>query len=154
MRILGLALVLWGITLPLYAQDIEPLLPQYTPCEVAGVRFACYTAEQQLQLNVLEESARTWRIRLRLVEQLRLDQAVLVENLTAQLEASQEIGELHLVRIEVLRTQLLEEIELKNRYRAEADSTDWWPLLVGGVLALISVGIGIGVSVDAASTSP
>ena len=129
----------------------ERLLPEYIACTVDGVRYACYTADQQLQLNVLEENARTWRRQLMLTEQLRLDQAALIENLTAQITESTEIRTAQAARIQEITTQLLNEIEAKNQYRAQAESIDWWPLLVGGVVGLLGAGVAIGVSIAAAS---
>lgn len=144
------------------AELAERLLPQYTPCTVDGVRYACYTAEQQLQLNRLEEEARTWRRQLLLTEQLRIDQDQLIQNLTAQIAELNEIRTAHESRIEELVAQVLDEIEQKNTYRAEAESIDWWPLLVGGVVGLLGAGVAIGVGIaaatgafnDAPSTSP
>jgi hypothetical protein len=171
-------LILWLWAAPALAQDdttptvtpetdeatelAERLLPEFRPCTVDGERFACYTAEQQLQLNVLEENARTWRNQLLITTQLHLDQAALVVNLTAQLSEEREIVTAERARNEALTAQLMEEIEEKNRYRAEADSTDWWPLLVGGVVGLLGAGVAIGVAIVAAvggfdsttSTSP
>jgi len=140
----------------------ERLLPEYQPCTVAGARFACYTAAQQLQLNRLEEQARTWRQQVLLTEQLRLDQSELIANLNEQLLSGREIISAERTRNDTLTTQLLSEIEEKNRYRADADSIDWWPLLVGGVVGLLGAGVAIGVGIMAstgafnepASTSP
>jgi hypothetical protein len=160
-----LALWLWAV--PALAQDetaptltpetdeatelAERLLPEYRPCTENRIRYACYTQEQQLQLNVLEENARTWRNQLLLTEQLRLDQAALVVNLAAQLVGSGEIVTAIRSRNVALTEQLMTEIEEKNRYRAEADSTDWWPLLVGGVVGLLGAGVAIGVAIMAAT---
>jgi hypothetical protein len=163
-KIVSVAGLLWLVTASTIAQDIpsgtplsagveevERLLPVYSPCVVEGTRFACYTATQQLQLNLLEENARTWRNQLLLTEQLRLDQATLVQNLTTQLHESSEIITAERTRNEVLTAQLMTEIEEKNRYRAEADSVDWWPLLIGGVVGLLGAGVAIGVVIAAAT---
>jgi len=171
-------LALWLWAAPALAQDdteptltpetdeatelAERLLPEYRPCTENRIRYACYTQEQQLQLNVLEENARTWRRQLLLTEQLRIDQAALVANLTEQLSETREIVTAGTARNLALTEQLMTEIEEKNRYRAEADSTDWWPLLVGGVVGLLGAGVAIGVAIVAAvggfdsatSTSP
>lgn len=160
----AITLVSWASTVfaqPSITPDIdeaaelaERLLPEYLPCTVGDVRYACYTAEQQLQLNVLEENARTWRRQLLLTEQQRIDQVTLIQNITEQLVEMGEIVTVERARIVALTEQVLREIEEKNRYRAEADSTDWWPLLLGGVVGLLGAGIAIGVAIVAASTSP
>lgn len=129
----------------------DRLLPAYTECSVEGIRYACYSASQQLQLNLLEENARTWRAQLELSEQLRIDQARLIINLGEQITDYALLIASERRRIEALTTQLLSEIEEKNRYRAEASNIDWWPLLVGGIVGLIGAGVAIGVGV-AAST--
>lgn len=135
------------------AELTERLLPLYLPCEVGDVRYACYTPEQQVQLNRLEEQARTWRRQLLLTEQLRIDQAALVINLTEQLSETNEIVTAERARNVALTEQLMTEIEEKNRYRAEADSIDWWPLLIGGVVGLLGAGVAIGVAIAAAAGS-
>lgn len=139
-----------GWTSAVHAQP-DRLLPEYTECTVEGIRYACYSASQQLQLNLLEEQARTWRTQLLLTEQLHLDQADLIINLSAQITDYALLVTAERERIETLTAQLLTEIEDKNRYRAEASNIDWWPLLVGGIVGLIGAGVAIGVGV-AAST--
>lgn len=136
------------------AELSERLLPEFMPCVVADVRYACYTAEQQVQLNRLEAQTRTWWRQASILEQLYLDQIEMVLNLNEQLIETRAIVTAERARNEVLTAQVMDEIAKKNQYRAEADSTDWWPLLVGGTLALLAAGVAIGVGVSAANTSP
>ena len=128
----------------------ERLLPEFLVCSFEGTRYSCYTQEQQVQLNLLEENARTWRNQLLITTQLHFDQAALVVNLTVQLVETGEIVTAERAHNVALTAQLMTEIEEKNRYRAEADSTDWWPLLVGGVVGLLGAGVAIGVALVAA----
>ncbi len=120
------------------------LLPEYTPCVVAGVRFACFTAAQVSQLNALEALAQGYEIRLRISEDLRLQLDQLILNLQAQIVDLQSIDAANVARMAELTTQLEHEIEQKNQYRAQAESTDWWPYVVGGVIGVLGVGFGVG----------
>jgi predicted RNase H-like nuclease (RuvC/YqgF family) len=132
------------------AEDQLRLLPEYTPCVVSGVRYACYTAEQQAQLNALEITARGLRAQLRISEELRVDLDRLILNLQQQQTQRDEIITLLRAQIEELNRHLMEEIEAKNRYRAEAESgPDTWPLWVGGIVGLLGLGFGVGAAIAA-----
>lgn len=121
------------------------LLPEYMPCEVAGVRYACYTADQQIVLNQLELQAEHWRQQVAIHNQLSLDMEQLITVLGEENDALRSSNSAFEARVESLLTQLEEEITAKNRYRAEAESTDVWPLVVGGTLGLVGVGVALGV---------
>jgi len=141
-------LVLTSLPPPVYAQDTLRLLPAYTACTDQGVRYACYTLEQQQQLNELEVRARHWQDRMHLLEQQQLVLRAQVVNAQQQLDTLQEELQIEHSLGERLRAQLEDEIRAKNRYRAEADSIRAWPLVVGGALALLSAGLTVGLFVS------
>jgi parvulin-like peptidyl-prolyl isomerase len=120
------------------------LLPEYTPCTVSGARYACFTADQVAQLNALEAQAQGWEHQLHLSETLRLQLDQLVINLQAQVALHQSIDDANEARIQELTTQLGHEIEQKNQYRAQAESTDYWPYIIGGAIGVLGVGFGVG----------
>lgn len=123
----------------------DRLLPEYFPCTVNGTRYACYNQDQQVQLNILEKKAKYWHSQWRLSEQLRLNLTELNVAIEEQLQLQREALSDYKERNDQLLRQLYEQIELKNKYRAEADSIDVWPLLIGGALGLLGVGLGVGI---------
>lgn len=120
------------------------LLPQYTECTHTGERYACYTFDQQLQLNRLEEQALHWHRQMQIALQQYTLTSRLVNNLERQLAEAHSVEELQSERISHLTNQLYLEIEAKNQYRAEAESTDWWPLIIGGAVGILGIGLGLG----------
>ena len=120
------------------------LLPEYTPCTVSGVRYACYTAEQQAALNALEVQARGWERQLRLSEDLRLNLDQLVINLQSQINEYVEMLATHARHASELSARLAEEIEAKNRYRREAENADWLTLTIGIGVGVLGLGFGLG----------
>jgi hypothetical protein len=155
-RALLLAVAFWCVPAVAQAQpttaatlDVPELrlLPEYTPCTVAGVRFACFTADQVAQLNALEARAHGLEEQLHLSENLRLELDQLVINLHAQIADYVVIDTASTARILELTTQLGHEIDQKNQYRVQAESTDYWPYVVGAVVGILGVGFGVGAAV-------
>lgn len=68
-------------------------------------------------------------------------------NLEGQVASLNAVTEMRAIRLAELTEQLNTEIEEKNRWRAEAETPDVWPLLIGGVVALLGVGLAVGVMV-------
>lgn len=120
------------------------LLPEYTPCVVNGERFACFTAAQVAMLNALEAHAHGLEQQLRLSDGLRLQLDQLVINLHAQIADYVTLDTAHTARIQELTTQLEHEIDQKNQYRAQAESTDYWPYIVGAAVGILGLGFGVG----------
>jgi len=120
------------------------LLPEYTPCTVTGVRYACFTADQVAMLNALEVLAHGTQRQLRLSEDLRLELDRLVINLQVQLDDYRRIDTVLTEQVAALTAQLEHEIDQKNQYRAQAESTDYWPYVVGGIVGVLGVGFGVG----------
>ena len=120
------------------------LLPPWTMRECAGAQYACYDLEGARALLVLEENARHWRIEAEDQHQLVIQLDELVLNLKQQIALKDEIIETQSGRVNELVTQVNTEIAEKNKWRAEAETTDVWPLVVGGSVGLIGVGLIIG----------
>jgi len=120
------------------------LLPEYTPCTVAGVRYACFTADQVAMLNALEAHAHGLEQQLHVSEDLRLQLDQLVLNLHAQIADYVTLDTASTARIQELTTQLEHEIDQKNQYRAQAESTDYWPYIVGAAVGILGLGFGVG----------
>lgn len=139
------------VSLPAIEALPDRLLPEYRACIVDGVRYACYDEEGQLQLNTLEENARTWYTQWRINTRFRMALEAIVITRQAELTELHRVVQIQNARIEQLLTQVNEEIAAKNQYRAEAESTDVWPLIVGGAVALLGVGLATGVLVSAAT---
>lgn len=133
-----------------YADPPQRLLPQYVECNSGGTRYACYTLDQQIQLNLLEEN--TIHVRTQLTDVARQHQIVaeIAHNLELQLAEFEGIDREQQRRISDLMRQLATEIEAKNQYRMEAESTDWWPLILGGVVGIVGVGLGVGILIKSA----
>jgi len=151
MRLLLLLALVSGISLhtcEAAAQDATStelrLLPEYRPCTFEGTRYACYTAEQQAALNALEVQARGWERQLRLSEDLRLNLDQLVINLQSQINEYVELMAAHARHESELAARLAEEIEAKNRYRREAENTDWLTLTIGVGVGVLGLGFGLG----------
>jgi len=141
-----LALVWLLVPATASAQEIPPLrlLPEYTPCVVNTVRYACYTAEQQAALNALEAQAQGWERQLRLSEGMRLQLDALVVNLQAQVTEYQALDRERAEHIANIQRQLEAAITEKNDWRARAESTDPWPIIIGAAVGVLGVGFGIG----------
>jgi hypothetical protein len=146
--LLGLAVLILSLTPAAVAAQDAPLelrlLPEYTPCVVNNVRFACFTAPQVAMLNALEALAQGTQRQLRISEDLRLQLDQLVINLQAQLVDHETIDTANQARIAELTAQLEHEIEQKNQYRAQAESVDYWPYVIGGAIGILGVGFGVG----------
>jgi hypothetical protein len=109
--------------------DTEPapeprLLPPWTMQTCGTAQYACYDLEDQHQLVV--------------------DLDALVLNLKQQIAIKDTIIDTQTTRVTALVAQLNEEIAAKNKWRAEAETTDIWPLVIGGSVGLIGAGIAIG----------
>lgn len=126
------------------AQDGR-LLPQWTRCHED---YACFTLEQTRELLLLEQRARRWHDELELRLELEARHEELLIGLRAQVVELETALDLRETRILELTESLNTALEEKNQWRAEAETPDVWPLVVGGSLALIAVGLGIGWMVD------
>lgn len=128
-----------------HAQDAEPeeerLLPQWTRC-MEG--YACYDFEQAQELLLMEQEALMWHAELAETQQVLVIFEELTVNLELQVSSLLEALRLRDTQNEELTLQLNEEIKEKNRFRAEAETPTVWPLLVGGILAVLGAAVGIG----------
>lgn len=95
-------------------------------------------------LNALEVLAHGTQRQLRLSEDLRLELDRLVINLQVQLDDYRRIDTVLTEQVAALTAQLEHEIDQKNQYRAQAESTDYWPYVVGGIVGVLGVGFGVG----------
>lgn len=148
----GIVLAILLLPATARAQEVEELrlLPEFTPCTVAGVRYACYTAESQARLNALELLTQGLQRQLRSSETLRLTADALVLNMQAQLVERNSIIELTAAQVTQLTAQLMTEIEAKNRFRAEAErGPDLWPIILGVVVGVLGLGLGAGLAISA-----
>ena len=126
------------------------LLPEYTPCTDNGVRYACYTLEQQKALLALEINAQTWQKQLHLTQDALTSRTQERNLVYEQLKLADANGVLAARRIDVLTTQLNNEITQKNSWRAKAEEPVIWPYLIGGVVGILGLGFGIGAVVAGA----
>lgn len=120
------------------------LIPEYSPCTYQNSRFACFTAEQMVELNTLEIQARYWHDQWE-------DYTSLLAVKEAELLKTQEQISIHLDmerqdrdQINVLNNRLSDEIEAKNEWRAKAENPPIWPLWVGGTTVMLSAGFVLG----------
>jgi hypothetical protein len=154
MRMLKYTVLLVGLLLaaPVHAAPILAppeestvrLLPEYTPCSENGVRYACYSLEQQKMLLKLELDAQAWKTELRLTKdalgELVLERGLVYEQLKLT-EANMLLASKH---IDELTTQLNSEIKQKNDWRSKAETPVIWPYLVGGIVGVLGLGFGLG----------
>ncbi len=120
------------------------LLPAYTPCSENGIRYACYSLEQQKMLLSLESDAQTWQTKLRLTETALTETLKERDLVYAQLKLTEANEDLSVKRIKVLTDQLNTDIKEKNDWRAKAESPVVWPYVIGGVVGLLGLGFGLG----------
>jgi len=120
------------------------LLPTYTLQIHENTQYACYTHSQQRDLFILEQYAGHWFLQWKTTRQLVTDLTTLAQNRAEQISHLEIVLEMQRSRILEIGTQLEKEIEAKNQYRIEAEDTDIWPLLLGGVIGIVGAGIAIG----------
>lgn len=125
-------------------EPTERRLPQWIRCHED---YACFTLEQTQELLVLEQRLLQAEASYTLEHGLTLHLEELNTNLTTQSTELQAALDLRALRIQELTEQLFSEIAQKNEWRAKAETPTVWPLVVGGVLALLAVGLAAGVLV-------
>jgi hypothetical protein len=139
-----------NITTPVPSPLVESLtlrlLPQYTPCEYNGARYACYSLEQQKTLMELEASAKTCTSQMTAANtalQLRADSLQLLAK-QIELVLANELASKKF--IEEQAKSLDKAIKEKNDWRAEAETPVIWPYVIGGVIGVLGLGFGVGAS--------
>ncbi len=120
------------------------LLPEYEPCEVDDVRYACFTAEQMVDLNLLEAKARYWHEQWANNASLLRTREEQVSKLQLQINLQLQIEKDALTRIDDLQQQVVTEIQDKNVWRTKAEHPPTWPLWVGGLLGVLGLGAFLG----------
>lgn len=150
----GTVVVFLAFSLSAQAQDnselfeFKPLparlLPDYSPCTYQGSRFACFTAEQISQLNVLEIQARYWHDQWEDFTGLVAVKDAEILKLQEQLKVHLDIERQDQDQIKMLNDNLVEQVEAKNTWRAKAENPPTWPLWVGGAAAVLGLGAFLG----------
>jgi hypothetical protein len=131
---------------PLAAGLTLRLLPEYLSCEYQGVRYACYSLEQQKTLMALEANARTCSEQMTSANtalQLRTQELTLAAqqiDLVLRNELASKIF------IDKQTSELNKAIKEKNDWRAEAETPVIWPYIIGGVIGVLGLGFGVGAS--------
>jgi hypothetical protein len=120
------------------------LLPEYTPCSENGVRYACYSLEQQKELLKLELDLKNWQAQAYYLTNAITERSTEFKLVYAQLQLTNANEVIAMRRVDVLTQQLNEEIKAKNDWRAKAETPTIWPYLVGSVVGVLGLGVGLG----------
>lgn len=119
----------------------ELRLPQYIECTSKGVRYACYTKEQQKKLLAIEMQANNWSRQLVGFIVVHAAESKEIVLLDTQVKIAQENDKAGRVRNRELTTQIMKEIEQKNNWRAKAETPVIWPYVIGGVALAVAGGL-------------
>lgn len=124
------------------AQDPLPLrlIPEYTGCEVKGIRYACYTDQQMLELYTLETEARGWHQKSQQYLDLSIVQEEHINTLRAEIAQYALMQERSLAHMKDLENKLFDFIEINAELESEIEDPPGWPMWIGGGLAIFGLG--------------
>lgn len=116
------------------------LVPEYKPCTVSGVRYACYTQEQMVEIFAFEARAKYWHTQWQSKKSILLEKELQIEKLDKIIDLALAINQRDDDFVSQLSADYMDMAKLKNEFRAKAENPPTWPLWLGG--AGLAVGLG------------
>ena len=144
MRRIGISLIaLFLVSVVSISATAQETFPPWTTRTCGGETYACYGFEEARTLRLFAENARHWQAELALQIDIVRELQMLNSNIHDQLILEQDAVALQKTRIDELITQLNKEIAEKNRWRADAEGFDLWPVVIGVGVGTLGLTVGV-----------